>query len=43
MFLNRVLRSSQRLQEMVIYEFLARLYDSELARRNVSSRLTVPG
>lgn len=43
MFLNRVLRSSQRLQEMVIYEFLARLYDSEVARRNDSSRLTVPG
>jgi thiopeptide-type bacteriocin biosynthesis protein len=43
MFLNRVLRSSQRLQEMVIYEFLARLYDSELARRNDHSRLTVPG
>jgi thiopeptide-type bacteriocin biosynthesis protein len=33
MFLNRVLRSSQRMQELVIYEFLARLYDSEWARR----------
>jgi lantibiotic biosynthesis protein len=43
MFLNRVLRSSQRLQEMVIYEFLTRLYDSEVARRNDSSRLAVPG
>jgi len=43
MFLNRVLRSSQRLQEMVTYEFLARLYDSEAARHNGSSRLTVPG
>jgi thiopeptide-type bacteriocin biosynthesis protein len=42
MFLNRVLRSAQRLQEMVIYEFLARLYDSERARRNDHSRFTVP-
>jgi thiopeptide-type bacteriocin biosynthesis protein len=32
MFVNRVLRSSQRMQELVIYEFLARLYDSEWAR-----------
>ena len=39
MFVNRVLRSSQRLQEMVIYEFLARLYDSEIARRDSSSPL----
>jgi thiopeptide-type bacteriocin biosynthesis protein len=29
---NRVLRSAQRTQETVIYEFLARLYDSEWAR-----------
>jgi lantibiotic biosynthesis protein len=43
MFLNRLMRSSQRLQEMVVYEFLARLYDSEVARRKDSSRLTVPG
>jgi len=32
MHCNRVLRSAQRTQEFVIYEFLARLYDSELAR-----------
>ncbi len=33
MFVNRVMRSSQRQQELVIYEFLTRLYDSESARR----------
>jgi lantibiotic biosynthesis protein len=43
MFLNRVLRSSQRLQELVIYEFLARLYDSEWARRKDSALRTVRG
>ncbi|HEX2585331.1 MAG TPA: lantibiotic dehydratase, partial [Steroidobacteraceae bacterium] len=32
MYCNRVLRSEQRVQEMVIYEFLTRLYDSEWAR-----------
>jgi len=29
---NRLLRSAQRSQEMVIYDFLARLYESQLAR-----------
>jgi hypothetical protein len=29
---NRVLRSAQRVQEMVLYDFLARLYDSRSAR-----------
>jgi thiopeptide-type bacteriocin biosynthesis protein len=43
MFCNRVLRSSQRLQEMVLYEFLARLYDSELARCEQRDRLPVHG
>jgi hypothetical protein len=33
MYLNRVLRSVQRTDELVIYEFLTRLYDSELARQ----------
>jgi thiopeptide-type bacteriocin biosynthesis protein len=33
MFINRVLRSAQRTQELVIYEFLVRLYGSEIARR----------
>lgn len=33
MFINRVMRSSQRTHELVIYEFLARLYDSQCARR----------
>jgi thiopeptide-type bacteriocin biosynthesis protein len=32
MSVNRLLRSSQRTQEFVIYEFLARLYGSALAR-----------
>jgi thiopeptide-type bacteriocin biosynthesis protein len=34
MHVNRLLRSAQRAQELVIYEFLARLYDSQLARRS---------
>lgn len=33
MFINRLLNSSQRAHELVIYEFLARLYDSQCARR----------
>ncbi|MFC4309113.1 lantibiotic dehydratase [Steroidobacter flavus] len=33
MFINRLLPSSQRAHELVIYEFLARLYDSQCARR----------
>ena len=35
MFANRLLRSSARAQEMVLYDFLARLYASEVARRSV--------
>jgi thiopeptide-type bacteriocin biosynthesis protein len=30
---NRLLRSAQRAQEFVLYDFLARLYDSQAARR----------
>jgi thiopeptide-type bacteriocin biosynthesis protein len=33
MHLNRILRSSARAQEMVIYHLLGRLYESEAARR----------
>jgi thiopeptide-type bacteriocin biosynthesis protein len=32
MHANRLLRSEQRAQELVLYDFLARLYDSEAAR-----------
>ena len=32
MYVNRVLRSEQRTQELVIYDFLVRLYASEIAR-----------
>ncbi|MBI4749277.1 MAG: lantibiotic dehydratase [Acidobacteria bacterium] len=32
MFVNRLLRSAQRPQELVLYEFLARFYESQLAR-----------
>jgi len=33
MFANRVLRSAQRAQELVLYDFLTRLYESQAARR----------
>jgi thiopeptide-type bacteriocin biosynthesis protein len=32
MFVNRVLRSAHRAQELVLYDFLTRLYDSQAAR-----------
>jgi hypothetical protein len=32
MHANRVLRSEQRTQELVLCDFLARLYESEVAR-----------
>jgi thiopeptide-type bacteriocin biosynthesis protein len=32
MHANRLLRSEQRAQELVLYDFLARIYDSEVAR-----------
>jgi thiopeptide-type bacteriocin biosynthesis protein len=38
MHANRMLRSSQRAQELVIYDFLLRLYESQLARRRKSAR-----
>jgi thiopeptide-type bacteriocin biosynthesis protein len=34
MFVNRVLRSAQRAQELVLYDFLTRLYESQTARRD---------
>ncbi len=34
MHVNRLLRSAHRAHELVLYEFLARLYDSQLARSN---------
>ena len=36
MHINRMLRSEQRAQELVIWEFLERLYDSDLARARKS-------
>lgn len=37
MHVNRLLRSAQRAQELVLYEFLERLYTSRAARRQPSS------
>lgn len=37
MHANRLLRSAHRAQELVLYEFLARLYDSQVARHHMSS------
>jgi hypothetical protein len=33
MFANRLLRSQARAHELVLYDFLSRLYESRLARR----------
>jgi hypothetical protein len=33
MHANRLLRSAQRAQELVLYDFLARLYESRAARQ----------
>lgn len=38
MFVNRLLRSAQRTQEFVIYEFLVRWYGSAVARREAARR-----
>jgi thiopeptide-type bacteriocin biosynthesis protein len=38
MFTNRLIRSSARAHEMVLYDFLERLYDSAMARRRAASR-----
>src|SRR5262249_54088546 len=35
---NRVLRSAQRAQEMVLYDFLARVYESRAARGRANGR-----
>jgi thiopeptide-type bacteriocin biosynthesis protein len=39
MSVNRLLRSAQRMQEMVIYDFLVRLYDSRLARERKAKHI----
>ena len=36
MHANRLLRSAHRAHELVLYDFLARLYDAQLARRHTS-------
>lgn len=36
MFTNRLLRSAQRKQELVLYDFLTQLYESKIARQNAS-------
>jgi len=33
MFVNRSLREAQQAQELVLYDFLSRLYESQAARR----------
>ena len=38
MFANRMLRSAPRAQEMVLYDFLARLYESHKARARAQSK-----
>ena len=43
MFANRLLRSSARAQEMVLYDFLARLYTSEAARSQPRGGVPVSG
>jgi thiopeptide-type bacteriocin biosynthesis protein len=35
MHMNRLLRSAHRAQELVLYDFLTRLYDAQLARRGM--------
>ena len=41
MHANRLLRSEQRAHELVLYDFLARLYESQLARTSATS-LSLP-
>ena len=38
MHANRLLRSAHRAQEMVIYDYLARLYESRLARASIEEK-----
>ena len=37
MFCNRLFRSKQRLHEMVLYNFLQKYYESEIARKNINN------
>jgi thiopeptide-type bacteriocin biosynthesis protein len=43
MHANRLLRSSKRAQEMVLYDFLARPYESRLAARSAAGTQTRAG
>src|SRR5262249_60279231 len=44
MHLNRLFRAEQRAQELVVYDFLSRLYESRAARRRATAvRGIVPG
>ena len=38
MFANRMLRSAPRAQEMVLYDFLARIYESQKARAKARAK-----
>jgi thiopeptide-type bacteriocin biosynthesis protein len=38
MHVNRILRSSARAQETILYQFLDRYYDSQLARRGIKGK-----
>lgn len=42
MHANRLLRSGQRVQEMVLYDFLYRLYESQSVRKNGARRSAEP-
>jgi thiopeptide-type bacteriocin biosynthesis protein len=42
MFVNRLLRSQHRRQELVLYDFLDRIYESRVARHGTVSRLRRP-
>jgi thiopeptide-type bacteriocin biosynthesis protein len=39
MHVNRMVRSAPRMHELLIYTFLARIYDSQLARESAAARL----
>ena len=42
MHVNRLLRSAQRAHEMVLYDFLTRLYESKLARSKAQRPASQP-
>jgi hypothetical protein len=42
MHANRMLRSAHRAQEVVLYDFLARLYESQAARSHCSTASLAP-